>query len=99
MLALHCMLHQFQGCSGQTPREGKDLPCTYLAHHELKALHVFIIILLCASIQALLGDACLLEQTLQALVTPELLPGFLVAASKHILAICLFETHLDVCRT
>ena len=32
--------------------------------------------------QDLLKDDCLFGQTLQALVTPPLLPGFLVAASK-----------------
>lgn len=52
------------------------VPCTYLAYHCLA-------IGLCWSmLQALMGDAFLLGKALQALVTPELLPGFLVTASE-----------------
>ena len=36
------MLHQ-QRCSGQSTLEPQDLPCTYLAHHELQSATIIII--------------------------------------------------------
>ena len=34
-----------QGCSEETAVEGQDLPCSYLAHHELENVSMRIIFL------------------------------------------------------
>lgn len=43
-LVLQCMMLR-QGCSEETAVEGQDLPCSYLAHHELENVSMRIIFL------------------------------------------------------
>ena len=49
MTVVHTFIHSFicafiQGCTRQAALERQDLPCTYLAHNELK--NVFLLSLL-----------------------------------------------------
>lgn len=85
-------------CFALTPILCKRLSAAVLLQAPL-TLCLGLLLLSCASLQDILGDERLLEKALQALVTPELLPGFLVGASKLFLAINVHEADVGMnCR-
>ena len=47
-----------QRCSKQAALEGQDLPCMYLAHHELESIDIIMIIVLPVSSNAVKLGGC-----------------------------------------
>ena len=57
------------------------------------AYHLPAIVSCLGLLQVLLGDADLLGKALKALVTPGMLPGFLVTASEFTLNLIILDMH------